>query len=255
MCPCNFSFDHGATSTTIAARPSVFEYWQRRDRGDRCRRPPMRQVIIDTPKVMTEGKLARRHVRGREARPMSRSQSSRRYSAANWVGRWKSRSPGRRNARCRTCRDRSSARRPEGIAFGLGMGSTSRSRTSFRLAWRRAAPVRLVGLHPVASEFPRGGGDEVANQRVWDRVRRQDGHFDGRVPRGPLEGRTTWLTRRRTTGSVTADRGIARGLHRDQRNRAEHHGTRLAVLKTVDGAIVRGFESHLRRSNSAEAPR
>ena len=212
-----------------------FQHWQRRDRGHDVSGLKA-AVIIDTPKVMTEGnwrvgmfvdESATDEQLGKLTAVLGGQLGGPMEGLVPLIGEML----GVERAAIEVVDD--------GLkhASGSGMQSTSRSRTSFRSAWRRASPSAwsvssTLSLRSSTRRKRRGRGSTRSGSST--KARPASRRLSSR---GPPEGRTTWLTRRRTTGSVTADRGIARGLHRDQRNRAEHHGTRLAVLKTVDGAM------------------
>jgi len=86
MCPCNLSFDHGATYDFCRVT-LVFNI--REGAVDGTDLAGSKAVLIaDTPKVMTEGNW-RVGSLSTTTRRMRSSTSSSRSSAAKWVGRWR----------------------------------------------------------------------------------------------------------------------------------------------------------------------
>ena len=91
MCPCNLSFDHGATYDFCRVT-LVFDIREGEIDGTDIGGLKV-AVIADTPKVMTDGQLAARRVRRRARDATSRSTSSSRSSAASSAARWRRSAP------------------------------------------------------------------------------------------------------------------------------------------------------------------
>ena len=151
MCPCNLSFDHGATYDFCRVT-LVFNIREGQIEGTDIAGLKV-AAIADTPKVMTEGNW-RLGVFIDDGPPMSSSTSSCRSSAGSSADRW----PRWRRwwARCSAPSARRSRSSTTGCATASGSAtrSTSRSRTSFRSASRPGEPVRFDGMfHPVGSNL------------------------------------------------------------------------------------------------------
>ena len=152
MCPCNLSFDHGATYDYCRVT-LVFDIREGDVDGTDV---SGRKVAIDRRHAQghDRGQLASRHLRrrghlrradeeahGRVRRPAGRADG--RPCAAD-----------RRDARCRASDGSKSSRRASSTAPASATRSTSRSRTSSRSVSRPASRRAFVGIfHPVGSDL------------------------------------------------------------------------------------------------------
>jgi hypothetical protein len=150
MCPCNFSFDHGATYDYCRVT-LVFNISDGEIEGTDVSGLKL-AVIADTPKVMTEGNW-RLGMFVDEARQTNRWRSSRRSTAGRRAARWQAWPADRRAARGRARADRGrgggpSSQRPDRNRDRL------RGRGHRPLRIETGEPVRITGMfHPVGSEL------------------------------------------------------------------------------------------------------
>ena len=153
MCPCNFSFDHGADLRLLPRHARSSTSREGEIEGTDVGGLKV-AAIADTPKVMTEGNW----------RSACSSTTSAIGRAGRQAGRGLQRTARRpdggaraaRSARCSasSAPDRGASTTGSGTACGSATRSTSRSRTSSRSASRTGEPVRFDGMfHPVGSEL------------------------------------------------------------------------------------------------------
>ena len=137
MCPCNTSFDHGATYDYCRVT-LVFNIREGEVDGTDVGGLTV-AAIADTPKVMTEGNWRLGRVRRRPRDGRAAGQARRRLQRAARRADGRPRSARRRDARRRAGADRGRATTACGTASGSATRSTSRSRTSSPSASRRAS--------------------------------------------------------------------------------------------------------------------
>ena len=184
MCPCNLSFDHGATYDYCRVT-LVFDIREGEVDGTDVSGLKV-AAIADTPKVMTEGNWrlgvfidAERDGRaGRQAHGRLRRAARRPDGGA--------RPARRRDARCRARADRGASTTDTVTASASATSSTSRSRTSSRSASRPASRSARRDVPPGRLRVSPRRGEALADRRVRHRVRGQDGALDIRVLVGRL---------------------------------------------------------------------
>ena len=186
MCPCNLSFDHGATYDFCRVT-LVFN----------IREGEVEGTDVGGLKVAAD----RRHAEGDDrratggsacsstsGRPTSRPRSSSGSSAGSSAGRWPALAPlVGRDARRRAGADRGERRRPAPQRPRRATRSTSRSRTSCRSASRRASRSGSPACSTrSASDLTMAEAKRSRINALRHRVRGQDRAFDVRVLLGRL---------------------------------------------------------------------
>ena len=172
MCPCNLSFDHGATYDYCRAT-LVFNIKQGEIEGTDVGGLSV-CAIIDTPKVMTEGNW-RIGVFVDDKASDEQMEKLLAVFTGRRAGRWKR--SGRWSARCSASSARRSTSSRTGSVHSVKIGDAIdfevKDIVPFGVengqpvAARRALPSGRVGAH-------RRGGDPLEDQRLRDRVRGQD---------------------------------------------------------------------------------
>ena len=177
MCPCNFSFDHGATYDYCRAT-LVFNIRSGEIEGTHVSGLKV-AVIIDTPKIMTEGNW-RLGMFVDESATDEQVEKLTAVFGGQLGGPMGGLAPlvgemlGVERASIEVVDDglRHSVRIGDAIDFEIEDISPR-----FGVETRRARPTRR-GVPPCRLRVERRRGDEVADQRVRHRVRGQDGYFD-----------------------------------------------------------------------------
>ena len=179
MCPCNFSFDHGATYDYCRAA-LVFNIKEGEIDGTDVSGLKA-AFVIDTPKVMTDGQLAARRVHRRPGDRRAGGEAHRRLQRADGRPDGGARPAGRRDARRRARADRDRRRRPAPQRQGRRRDRLrDRGHRPLRRRDGRARPAHRH-VPPGRLDADRRRGDALEDQRVRDRVRGQDRPLDGRV--------------------------------------------------------------------------
>ena len=225
MCPCNFSFDHGATYDYCRAALAFNIKAGEIDGTDVSGLKVA--VVIDTPKVMTDGQLAARRLHRRPGDRRADGEARRRLHRAD--GRPDGGARARWSARCSAssaCRSRSI---DDGLLHSVKVGDAIDFEIEDIVPFgvETGEPVRFDRhVPPGRLDADDRRGDALEDQRVRHRVRREDGPLDGRVLLGGV------------SRDARAQRAVARAGSRRVRGRAGAARARRAPVRARRRRVV-----------------